>query len=190
MCCYNTDGADDGVMTHGPIIEAEGSVRTDPYSLPEGFRWDNLELSSQTVVRFCLYRHRNCIYQVRWDWAKVCWRQTEQCFSVAAEGALHSAKWELLGGGRQHRQVRLLSGVPAMVRFRRVHLLRLDFECKWVSLFVPCYCSCGEGPHVCPEHLTEPAGGKTLSELRFMTFLCWQSAYLIHASSPLSALLT
>ncbi|XP_011604445.1 glycylpeptide N-tetradecanoyltransferase 1-like isoform X1 [Takifugu rubripes] len=45
------DGADDGVMTHGPIIDAEGSVRTDPYSLPEGFRWDNLELSSQTVLR-------------------------------------------------------------------------------------------------------------------------------------------
>lgn len=70
MCCYNTDGAD-GVMTHGPIIEAEGSIRTDPYSLPEGFRWDHLELSSQTVVRFCLYSHRNCIYQVRRDCAKV-----------------------------------------------------------------------------------------------------------------------
>lgn len=59
-----------------------------------------------------------------------------------------------------------------MVRFKRVHLLRLDFECKWVSLFVPCYSSCGEGPHGCPAHLTEPAGGKTLSDLRFMTFLC------------------
>lgn len=58
MCRYNPDGADDGVMTHGPIIEAEGSVRTDPYSLPEGFRWDNLELSSQTVVRVCLHSHR------------------------------------------------------------------------------------------------------------------------------------
>lgn len=58
MCRYNIDGADDGVMTQGPIIEAEGSVRTDPYSLPEEFRWDNLELSSQTVVRFCLYSHR------------------------------------------------------------------------------------------------------------------------------------
>lgn len=77
-----------------------------------------------------------------------------------------------------------------MVRFKRARLLRLDFECKWVSLFVPCYSSCLEGPHVCPVHLTEPAGGKTLSELRVMTFLYCQSAYLIHASSPLSALLT
>lgn len=59
-----------------------------------------------------------------------------------------------------------------MVRFKRVHLLRLDFECKWVSLFVQRYSSCGEGLPACPEHLTEPAGGKTLSELRFMTFLC------------------
>lgn len=54
MCCYNTDGADDSVMIHGPIIEAEGSVRADPYSLPEGFRWDHLELSSQAVVSVCL----------------------------------------------------------------------------------------------------------------------------------------
>lgn len=54
MFCYNTDGADDGVVTHGPLIEAEGRVRTEPFSLPDGFRWDNLELSSQAVVSFCL----------------------------------------------------------------------------------------------------------------------------------------
>lgn len=29
-----------------------------------------------------------------------------------------------------------------MVSFKRVHLLHQDFECKWVSLFVPCYLSC------------------------------------------------
>lgn len=54
MWCRRTDAADDGVVTHGPIIEAEGGVRTDPFSLPEGFRWDNLELRSQTAVSFCL----------------------------------------------------------------------------------------------------------------------------------------
>lgn len=54
MCCYNTDGADDSVMTHGPIIEGGGSVRADPYSLPGGFRWDHLELSSQAGVSVCL----------------------------------------------------------------------------------------------------------------------------------------
>lgn len=54
MCFYNTDGADDGVVTHGPLIEAEGRVRTEPFSLPDGFTWDNLDLSSQALVSFCL----------------------------------------------------------------------------------------------------------------------------------------
>ncbi|TNN03857.1 hypothetical protein fugu_000886 [Takifugu bimaculatus] len=68
------DGADDGVMTHGPIIDAEGSVRTDPYSLPEGFRWDNLELSSQTVLReLCTLLNENYLEEddntVRFDFS-------------------------------------------------------------------------------------------------------------------------
>lgn len=53
MCFYNTDCADDGVVTHGPLIEAEGCVRTEPFSLPDRFTWDNLDLSSQAVVSFC-----------------------------------------------------------------------------------------------------------------------------------------
>ncbi|XP_056891529.1 glycylpeptide N-tetradecanoyltransferase 1-like isoform X2 [Takifugu flavidus] len=68
------DGADDGVMTHGPIIDAEGSVRTDPYSLPEGFRWDNLEMSSQTVLReLCTLLNENYLEEddntVRFDFS-------------------------------------------------------------------------------------------------------------------------
>lgn len=65
MCLYNTDGADGGVVTHGPLIEAEGHVRTEPLSLPDGFKWDNLDLSSQAVVSFCLQTHRNCNFKIR-----------------------------------------------------------------------------------------------------------------------------
>lgn len=54
MCSYNTDGADDAVVAHGPLIRAEGRVRKEALSLPDGFRWDNLELSSQAAVSFCL----------------------------------------------------------------------------------------------------------------------------------------
>ncbi|KAM9336322.1 glycylpeptide N-tetradecanoyltransferase 2-like [Symphorus nematophorus] len=41
----------DSTVTHGPISEAEASVRKEPYSLPQGFSWDTLDLSSPTVLR-------------------------------------------------------------------------------------------------------------------------------------------
>ncbi|XP_029312312.1 glycylpeptide N-tetradecanoyltransferase 2-like [Cottoperca gobio] len=41
----------DSVVTHGPIVEGEASVRQEPYSLPEGFSWDTLDLSSPTVLK-------------------------------------------------------------------------------------------------------------------------------------------
>ncbi|KAM8836550.1 glycylpeptide N-tetradecanoyltransferase 1-like [Spinachia spinachia] len=40
----------DSFVTHGPIVEREGSVRKEPYSLPSGFSWDTLDLSSPTVM--------------------------------------------------------------------------------------------------------------------------------------------
>lgn len=141
MCFYNTDGADDGVVTHGPLIEAEGRVRTEPFSLPGRFTWDNLDLSSQAVVSFCCRPPETAISKSGGETVEKTARsrQTEQGFSVSAEGALQSAEWELSGGGWQHRQVRLLSRVPAMVSFKRAHLLHQVFECKWVSLFVPLF---------------------------------------------------
>nr|XP_019938578.1 PREDICTED: glycylpeptide N-tetradecanoyltransferase 1-like [Paralichthys olivaceus] len=41
---------DDTITTHGPIAEAEVSVREEPFSLPQGFSWDTLDLSSSTVL--------------------------------------------------------------------------------------------------------------------------------------------
>ncbi|XP_071318718.1 glycylpeptide N-tetradecanoyltransferase 1-like [Trachinotus anak] len=40
----------DNITTHGPIVEDEVSVRKEPYSLPQGFSWDTLDLSSHTVL--------------------------------------------------------------------------------------------------------------------------------------------
>ncbi|XP_019127492.2 glycylpeptide N-tetradecanoyltransferase 1 [Larimichthys crocea] len=45
------DDAVDSDVTHGPIIEGEAIVRKEPYSLPQGFSWDTLDLSSPTVLR-------------------------------------------------------------------------------------------------------------------------------------------
>lgn len=37
--------------THGPIVEGEAGVRKEPFSLPQGFSWDTLDLSSPTVLK-------------------------------------------------------------------------------------------------------------------------------------------
>ncbi|XP_037610240.1 glycylpeptide N-tetradecanoyltransferase 1-like [Sebastes umbrosus] len=50
----------DSVVTHGPIIEGEAGVREEPYSLPPGFSWDTLDLSSPTVLReLCTLLNKN-----------------------------------------------------------------------------------------------------------------------------------
>ncbi|XP_051273523.1 glycylpeptide N-tetradecanoyltransferase 1-like [Dicentrarchus labrax] len=41
----------DSIETHGPVVEGEASVRKEPYSLPQGFSWDILDLSSPTVLK-------------------------------------------------------------------------------------------------------------------------------------------
>ncbi|KAM4524064.1 glycylpeptide N-tetradecanoyltransferase 2-like isoform 1-T1 [Odontesthes bonariensis] len=41
----------DLITTHGPIVEGEHSIRNEPYSLPQGFSWDTLDLSSPPVLR-------------------------------------------------------------------------------------------------------------------------------------------
>ncbi|XP_068161474.1 glycylpeptide N-tetradecanoyltransferase 1b [Antennarius striatus] len=44
------DGGGDGIVTCGPIIDGEARVRKEPYSLPQGFSWDTLDLSNPTVL--------------------------------------------------------------------------------------------------------------------------------------------
>lgn len=41
----------DTVTTHGPVCEAEAKVREEPYSLPQGFSWDTLDLTNPAVLR-------------------------------------------------------------------------------------------------------------------------------------------
>ncbi|XP_061564323.1 glycylpeptide N-tetradecanoyltransferase 2-like isoform X1 [Cololabis saira] len=42
---------DESITEHGPIAESGTGVRDEPYSLPQGFSWDNLDLSSPPVLR-------------------------------------------------------------------------------------------------------------------------------------------
>uniref|UniRef100_A0A8C6SR28 Glycylpeptide N-tetradecanoyltransferase n=1 Tax=Neogobius melanostomus TaxID=47308 RepID=A0A8C6SR28_9GOBI len=41
----------DNVTSHGPVAEGEGGVRTEPYSLPQGFSWDTLDLANAAVLK-------------------------------------------------------------------------------------------------------------------------------------------
>lgn len=45
--------ADEVVTTHGPIEPDKENIRQEPYSLPQGFMWDTLDLSNSEVVRVC-----------------------------------------------------------------------------------------------------------------------------------------
>lgn len=42
--------ADEVVTSHGPIEADKENIRQEPYSLPQGFMWDTLDLSSADVV--------------------------------------------------------------------------------------------------------------------------------------------
>lgn len=44
---------DEVVTTHGPIEPDKENVRQEPYSLPQGFMWDTLDLSNAEVVSVC-----------------------------------------------------------------------------------------------------------------------------------------
>ena len=42
--------ADEVVTSHGPIEVDKENIRQEPYSLPQGFMWDTLDLSNADVV--------------------------------------------------------------------------------------------------------------------------------------------
>lgn len=41
---------DEVVTSHGPIEADKENIRQEPYSLPQGFMWDTLDLSNADVV--------------------------------------------------------------------------------------------------------------------------------------------
>lgn len=50
MCLFFFFFADEVVTSHGPIEADKENVRQEPYSLPQGFMWDTLDLSNADVV--------------------------------------------------------------------------------------------------------------------------------------------
>lgn len=42
---------DEVITSHGAIEPDKDNIRQEPYSLPQGFMWDTLDLSNAEVVR-------------------------------------------------------------------------------------------------------------------------------------------
>lgn len=57
---------DEVVTTHGPIEPDKENVRQEPYSLPQGFMWDTLDLSNAEVVSVCKV-NSNALYMRVWS---------------------------------------------------------------------------------------------------------------------------
>lgn len=45
------------VTSHGSIEPDKDNIREEPYSLPQGFSWDTLDLGNPAVVRKCINTH-------------------------------------------------------------------------------------------------------------------------------------
>lgn len=49
------------VTSHGSIEPDKDHIREEPYSLPQGFSWDTLDLGNPAVVRKCINTDRNTL---------------------------------------------------------------------------------------------------------------------------------
>lgn len=47
------------VTSHGSIEPDKDNIREEPYSLPQGFSWDTLDLGNPAVVRAYTYTQQN-----------------------------------------------------------------------------------------------------------------------------------
>lgn len=121
---------DEVVTSHGPIEADKENIRQEPYSLPQGFMWDTLDLGSAEVVsRFTLgseYGHSNCwsfilcntLRKKPENIKKKIVTPILKILSLSAEGVVHVIKWELCWGRWQHVQIRLFSKLSEMVSVR------------------------------------------------------------------------
>lgn len=109
--CFFCSITDEVVTTHGPIEPDKENVRQEPYSLPQGFMWDTLDLSSAEVVSvhktnshvlfcllinlFALFNAFKFLYDLH---PHIFTNLPSRLPSVVAEGAVHAAERELRRG--------------------------------------------------------------------------------------------
>lgn len=106
---------DEVVTSHGAIEADKDHVRQEPYSLPQGFAWDTLDLGSAEVVSRAPRARAQRGTARRSARPSRARSPATPPFAPAAPRALHAAERELRGGRRQHVPLRLLARVPALV---------------------------------------------------------------------------
>lgn len=57
--------ADEVVTSHGPIEADKENIRQEPYSLPQGFMWDTLDLSNADVVSTVFVTDTHCLLELQ-----------------------------------------------------------------------------------------------------------------------------
>lgn len=80
--------ADEVVTSHGPIEADKENIRQEPYSLPQGFMWDTLDLSNADVVSTVVVSKTYII--ITFCRNKTQLNELDVCFS--AEGVVHIVK--------------------------------------------------------------------------------------------------
>lgn len=77
---------DEVVTSHGPIEADKENIRQEPYSLPQGFMWDTLDLGSAEVVSsFRLSSHSRHVNADKWQTDKCCLLQLKELYTLLNE---------------------------------------------------------------------------------------------------------
>ena len=79
--------ADEVVTSHGPIEADKENIRQEPYSLPQGFMWDTLDLSNADVVsRVFVLRQLNSKYILQKRYTEcLCLFQLKELYTLLNE---------------------------------------------------------------------------------------------------------
>ncbi|XP_076616527.1 glycylpeptide N-tetradecanoyltransferase 2-like [Chaetodon auriga] len=120
----------DRTVPHGPILKDEASVRKEPYSLPQGFSWDTLDLSSSTVLReLCTLLNENYMEEddntVRYDFSL-------EYLQWALQPPNWLAQWHCgVRVDTNNKLVGFIAAVPADVRIyeKEKRMVQVKFLC-------------------------------------------------------------
>ncbi|XP_042364555.1 glycylpeptide N-tetradecanoyltransferase 1-like isoform X2 [Plectropomus leopardus] len=118
------------IETHGPIVESEASVRKEPYSLPQGFSWDTLDLSSPTVLReLCTLLNENYMEE---DDNSIRFEFSPEYLQWALQPPKWLARWHCgVRVDTNNKLVGFIAALPADVRIydTEKRMVRVTFLC-------------------------------------------------------------
>ncbi|XP_040885089.1 glycylpeptide N-tetradecanoyltransferase 1-like [Toxotes jaculatrix] len=121
---------DDNITTHGPLVEGEVSVREESYSLPQGFCWDTLDLSSPTGLKeLCTLLNENYMEE---DDNTIRFNFSLEYLQWALQPPNWLAQWHCgVRVNTNKKLVGFIAGVPADVRVYETQkpMVQVKFLC-------------------------------------------------------------